>query len=317
MSLLYPILFVDLLKQSSYKNAILLSMLQKQFTYFSKKYSKSNKITLNKANRLPIICDEDNIKAIRYIHFKKTAGPLRNNNFILKNAISENIKIIHHLWWYGMVNNEDVIYIKTLSQWNKQNKKEFAIDLFIKKGKKLYPNKDYLFLHCVQNNYTHSVKTLLDKGANIHFGDDYALCWSAENGCAKMVKLLIDKGANIHAHRNYPIIWSMCYGYNKTVKLLLKHGANKDEFDNDAFIWCMNGAHIKTAKLILKVGPDLDLYRALKKSIYFGHIKIIKILFSMKNIEIKHKYKIKWKENSQEVINLLFSHGIREITVVK
>ena len=46
--IVYPILFVNLLKQASYKNVVLLSMMWKQMTYFGKKYSKSNKITLNK-----------------------------------------------------------------------------------------------------------------------------------------------------------------------------------------------------------------------------------------------------------------------------
>ena len=48
------ILYVDLLRQASYKNVILLSLSHKQKTYFSKKYSKMNRIVLkhNKVNNL-------------------------------------------------------------------------------------------------------------------------------------------------------------------------------------------------------------------------------------------------------------------------
>ena len=98
MSLIHPILFVDLLKQSSYKNAILLSTMHKQMTYFAKKYSKSNRITLNiqpnyigmdeiikcdkdyhpyrydptknvneKLYKLFALCKKDNIKAIKCV----------------------------------------------------------------------------------------------------------------------------------------------------------------------------------------------------------------------------------------------------------
>ena len=56
-----PILYVDLLKQSSYKTTILLSVIHKQLTYFSKKYSKSNKIILNKIVKL-LSSDYDTIK---------------------------------------------------------------------------------------------------------------------------------------------------------------------------------------------------------------------------------------------------------------
>ena len=52
MALLYPILYVDLLKQSNYKNSVLLSVIHKQLTYFSKMYSKTNRITLCQTNKL-------------------------------------------------------------------------------------------------------------------------------------------------------------------------------------------------------------------------------------------------------------------------
>lgn len=46
MTSIYPILFMDLLRQASYRNAILLGMTHKQMVYFTKKYSKCNRIVL-------------------------------------------------------------------------------------------------------------------------------------------------------------------------------------------------------------------------------------------------------------------------------
>lgn len=70
MSVIHPILFIDFLKQSSYKTIILLSMMHKQLIYFSKKYSKTNSIALSNTNRLSIIYNKDNIKATKFINKK-------------------------------------------------------------------------------------------------------------------------------------------------------------------------------------------------------------------------------------------------------
>ena len=107
MHLIHPILFIDLLKQSSYKNTILLSMMHKQLTYFSKKYSKSNRVTLSKVNKLSNICEKDNIKATTYIHGKVF---LIDDylNFLFNSVKLNNIKIVRYFLNYGFDTNYSI-----------------------------------------------------------------------------------------------------------------------------------------------------------------------------------------------------------------
>ena len=97
MAHIHPILFVDLLKQSSYKNTILLSMMHKQKTYFLKKYSKANRITLNNATPKNTC---DNIKQMKYIYKKK---PITSNKFLEKNIT--NCKIIRYIINVNLIHN--------------------------------------------------------------------------------------------------------------------------------------------------------------------------------------------------------------------
>lgn len=92
---LYSILYVDIFRQSSHKNTILLSMMHKQYTYFSKKYSKINRITLNKTNRLSKVCEKDNVKIFKYMN--KIIDLTKYNRFAFKCAEYYCIKIIRYL----------------------------------------------------------------------------------------------------------------------------------------------------------------------------------------------------------------------------
>lgn len=63
-----PILYVELLQQSNYKISFLLSMMHKQKTYFSKKYSKINRRTLGKCNK---VINKDNVSMIQNVKLAK------------------------------------------------------------------------------------------------------------------------------------------------------------------------------------------------------------------------------------------------------
>ena len=104
--MIYSEIYIILLKQSSYKNTFLLSLAGgKQKTYFSKKYSKSNRITLHKNNttNIKIICKKDNIKAVKYIH--KKINLLEDNHFVFWNAKLNNVKIVRYFLNNGYSEN--------------------------------------------------------------------------------------------------------------------------------------------------------------------------------------------------------------------
>ena len=167
-----PILFVDLLKQAGYKNAVLLSMMHKQKTYFSKKYSKSNRITLLglPTNNLTNICNKDTIKTIKHIdkqikisvsmiakHFRRFDKIKRltlshdRNNLIRLCVMKNNIKIVRYF-----VNNGCCSSCKCVRKPCEYN---YSFICCIK-DKHLLP-------HCAGNENIKMAKLLIDKGANI------------------------------------------------------------------------------------------------------------------------------------------------------
>ena len=188
-----PILFVDILKQSSYKTTILLSLMHKQRTYFSKKYSKSNRITLtfNKPNNLSNICKKDNIKAIIYlwwimkkynimitIHFKNMHIDklciTKYVNLLFKSATFGNIKITR----YFLNNGYNV---NTVSKIN---------DLCITSSLDLTYGTTLLFCLAAYKN-VNVMKLLLDRGANIYFHFGLIILRSAKYGNVGVMKLLL------------------------------------------------------------------------------------------------------------------------------
>ena len=259
MSQIYPILFVDLLKNASYKNAILLSLAHKQLTYFSKKYSKSNRITLSKANNLSTICDKDNIKAIKYLDkhriMPKTLKGIINfsRTIMCKSAIMENIRIMRHSLNHGADNS-------------------FSIKI---------NNKRYDVLSCCCLKKTDSlkmIKLLLDKGVNVHDDDDHVLRVSAKFGLVKTVKYLLSKNANIHAFDDDALVCASSFGHTEIVKLLLN--ANANVHNNDALFHCVYNGHTEIVKLLLNANADVHCYDncALRLSAQNGHTKIVKLL---------------------------------------
>ena len=69
-----PILYVELLRQSNYKISFLLSVMHKQKTYFSKKYSKVNRRTLGKCNR---VINSKNVGMIKNVKLAKCIRNMR------------------------------------------------------------------------------------------------------------------------------------------------------------------------------------------------------------------------------------------------
>ena len=167
MSLLYPVLFVDLFKQASYKNVLLLSTMHKQLTYFSKKYSKSNRIVLSKYHNLSCACEKDNVKVIKYAHnviheyntmklrkFKKVemikSVVMINNNLMFKSIGHGCIRIVRYILNNGY-DIETTIYIN---------------EIYTTKG---------LLQYCVKKNHTNIAKLLFDKKIKICANYNYLI----------------------------------------------------------------------------------------------------------------------------------------------
>ena len=244
--MMHPILYVDLFRQSSYKNSVLISLMHKQRTYFSKKYSKINKITLNKINRLSKVCEKDNIKIVKYI--KKKTYIIEYNNFVFSNSKYGCVRVVRYILNNGFDVNKKInfnyssyVLLTYCSQYGYIE----VVKLLLEKGANIHADDDYALRWSARNEHIEVVKLLLEKGANIHADNDYALRWSAKNGHIEVVKLLLEKGANIHADDDYALRLSACYGQIEVVKYLLEKGANIRAQDDDALRYSAKYEHIK------------------------------------------------------------------------
>ena len=197
---LNPILFIDLLKQSSYKNAILLSLMHKQKTYFSKKYSKSIRTTLKKyiPNKLSTQCENDNIRAIKYIH--KKVNILCYKKTISRIIMYGNVKIIRHL-----INNK--YNIKKISR-------TFSFLIVNKLSNK------------IKNKYVMITKLLLHNNINLHAKNNHLLKTSVSQGYKDIVKLLLNNGGDIRAINNEQFRKAVESGHTYIIKWLLSKYAN-------------------------------------------------------------------------------------------
>lgn len=234
---MYPILFIDLLKQSSYKTTILLSVIHKQRTYFSKKYSKYTRITLSEPNKLSVIQTKDNIKAIKYAN--KTINLVKYIGMMWKCAYIGNIKITRYLLKLGF----DIEYTFSI----KVEPPEFYMQIL----------RRNLLTHCSLNCNFKIIKLLLDKDANIHFDDDVALCLSAKSGKTNVVKYLLKKGANANAFLGYPLRWSANNGHKAIVKLLLDNCMIEQRYKNTALQWSIDEEHIDIVELLLEYSANI------------------------------------------------------------
>ena len=256
-----PILFVDLFRQASYKNAILLSTIHKQLTYFSKKYSKSTRITLSKTNKLSTVCDKDNIKAIKYV--TKKINIMKYDNLVYKSAKFKNIKTVRHF-----LNNGYDIYCS----YNTIKDYYGSTTGYITS----------LLLFCCRNdnNNTNIIKFLLNKGADVHENDEGPLRICAKSCRIDIIKLLLKYGANPHIYHSEPLVISAMEGHIKVVNLLLNYCASEIAL-YEAFRCCIIEDHIDVAELLLANGVDINSDKCddiLMDCIEFSKTKILKLL---------------------------------------
>ena len=188
---MYPILFVELLKNASYKNVVLLSMMHKQFTYFSKKYSKSNKITLgNNTNKLLDKCEKDNIKVIKYGN--KKVNLIKYNNFVFENAKSKNIKTVRYFLNNGFNANIKIQIIKRRPVSNCCRLLSF-IDVTYRT----------LLTHCASHDCSRIIKLLLShynvNMCAIECNEALKIC--VEKGYITSIKILLELCAYIDVNR--------------------------------------------------------------------------------------------------------------------
>ena len=205
---MHPILFVDLFKQSSYKTTILLSVLYKQLTYFSKKYSKSTRITLCKTNKLSVICEKDNVKAIKYINRKTYAK--YSNILVFMCSKSDNVRTIRYFLNYGYDVSTNACINKTyysLRQFGAKYGCAKIVKLLLDYG---CPG-NFEYLECFQKCCCYNNSSLFE---------------SVYNGHKEVVKLLLDNNkCNIHVYYNV-LQLSKEKGNIDIMNLLLKYNAN-------------------------------------------------------------------------------------------
>ena len=265
---MHPILFVDLFKQSSYKTTILLSVIHKQLTYFSKKYSKFTRITLSKINKLSVACENDNIKMIKHVH--KNTNLIKYNTHILKATKNNSNKIIRFLLNVGLC----------VDAWRYKTKKSryhnlltFSIKygnkmmlLLLNKGADIHIKKDYVLLYFIMIGNVRLVKYLLDIGANIHAKDDIALELSVIRDDIKMVKLLLNYGANVHAKNEETFLCCVAENKIEMAKLLLDAGANVHARNNIVLHLSVKKGYVEMTELLLDYGADIHTIKLTKMS---------------------------------------------------
>ena len=239
MSLIHPILFVDLLKQSSYKNTILLSLIHKQLTYFSKKYSKSNRITLSKL--LPIKKRKDNVKSLKYA--------LKIPKYVSYYNCTLECK-------YNVINGKfDFCCYKILATRSAANGNTKSVRLLINKDDTF--NKYDVLISAVWYGHFKVIKLLFEKHANIHENHDNALRLSAKCGNTKIVEYLLKKGANVHARNDHALIDCVFSEDIDTLKILLKYGANVHAIENMTLQRLLEKCSINMANMLLDAGINI------------------------------------------------------------
>ena len=262
---MYPILFVDLLRQASYKNTILLGMMHKQMVFFAKKYSKSNRITLDKTQN---IWDKDNIKVVKE-HFLNKSKFIGYNIFFSKNL--KNIKVTRYSCnnkYCGMDVTNFCKITKNILQYCMKSGHTKAVKYLLEKSKNISVTDNEVFFNCVEFGNAEMMKLLLCYGADIHSKKDIALDISARNGNIEIVKLLLNNNADVHMDNDIVLRNSSQKGRDKIVKLLLEHGANVNVNGDEALKWCIESIdeilqwnedyeqHVMTMELLLKYGAN-------------------------------------------------------------
>lgn len=267
--MLSPILFVDLFRQASYKNMLLLSFMNQQRTYFSCKYSKYTNITLNDTD-FEHVCEEDDCEnyndedfenRCEYYHNEEYSYDSDDSNDYYKN---NNNKIdFSHL--YKKDNIKAIKGLNLMQYHHDKYKYEYndfvfrnikfgnikIIRYLLNNGQNMNierryikdTSKDYEILpqiYCNMLSYSaimnriNITKLLLDKGADIHYKNDQAFRYCASYGCERMINMLIcDTSESIRKD------------YLQIIKYLLDNGADIHAKDDDALIGCINAGIVK------------------------------------------------------------------------
>lgn len=258
---MFPILFIELLKQSSYKTTILLSLIQKQATNIAKKHSKSNKITLTKytSNKLSAKCTKDNIKAIKYAH-KKNKHLTKRDNLVFKNAMNGNKKIIRHF-----LNREYSTKIINTTQRNGKMKllscascygHAAIVKLLIGRRANICVDNNHALEAAATDGHIDVVRLLLRHGANTK-NNSLILSASVGNGHMDVVKILLDHGANVHANKDEAIKYAALNGHINIIKLLISKGANIETHKNTLFLLGVKQNKPNIVEFMLDNGVDI------------------------------------------------------------
>lgn len=302
------ILFVELFRQSNYKTITLLSLIHKQKTYFSKKYSKSTRISLkyNKPNNLNNSCKNDNIKAIKYIY--KTKNIIKYEKCAFKCVIYGCIKVVR----FYTNNKFDITMAITISN----NETHNFLSLCFTCGHinicKLMLNKYscYCTSFCGPRSVlgisancgnTDIVKYLLD---NYAYGSSltHALNYSISKGHETIAKLLLNKNAKPRnmslykcAKRGNVTIFKLLL--NKMIQLNCDDSLNNSklcEYKCDSFVIGVEYDNTDIVKLLLN---DKDINKmcynkAIDVCIREGHLDTLKLLLDKDGIDIERIYTI-------------------------
>ena len=300
-----PILFVDLFKQSSYKTTILLSVTHKQLTYFSKKYSKSTRITLSKTNKLSVACKKNNIKAIKYIQNLSKYIALHNTK-IIRYLLLNNISDIKHIsaYYFGYLDyNPKYEYI-------------MATKLLFDKG-----GHTYYYNRILEQSAIHGsikvIKFLLDKKVDMWKTNHFRIFTnSIHYGHIDIVKLLLERVPDVCIDNNTSALnTSINFGRFDILKLLLNHGFKIHDKDKYSFILdSVSYGHIDIVRFLLENYIDMNTNYdfALKLSIRENHLKIADLLLeygaNIHAIDIMLEPKIRiFVEEKQKIENNLIN----------
>lgn len=276
MVIMIPILYVELLQQSNYKTSILFSIIHKQRTYFSKKYSKTNRQTLSKHEfkkyaKINYMCDKQNVKLLKYVCDKLGLCKYVSIERALERSIvNNNIKnIILLLKRFDFMSVDNSVSLARLSD------SIGATVYFLKKG--LY-NKwavDKSFAYCASIGDLKFMKYLIFYGANIN--NYNALYQSALFGQLHVIKYLVISGVDIHYHGEI-LRLSAKYGHVKVIEYLIKCGADIHIYDDMALQESVFNKHFDVVKVLVANGADIrvNMNYPLRLSVRKGWLDLVK-----------------------------------------
>ena len=259
-----PILFVDLLEQSNYKTSMLLSVMHKQRTYFSKKYSKINRQTLsdhtfnNKvAINLEDICEKQNVKLLKYVCDRITCDHVDVQRAIEKNVKNNNMKNVI-LLLNKYCNN--IMMIGAVLRMNAKYGHVNIIKYLIKRGADVHEYDNEALQTSFMYNHLDVAKVLVNNGADVNTNMGFPLRICVRRGWIEMIKYFVEQcGADvINCGWNCDINDAVTNGHEKIVMYLLNKGIDAKVISREALWHCIKKGYIDMAKnLIKQAGVDI------------------------------------------------------------